>query len=85
MVSKVGEKQSLASGQARREAIVRVLPELESFLGRSPSLRDIGQAVNLRSVYAVKLHVDQLIADGRLVWEEPPSGNYRHRKLRLVR
>lgn len=69
MVSKSG-RQSLVSGHARRAAILRAVPELEQFLGRSPSLREIADAVQVKSKNAVREHIDRLVADGLLVKDE---------------
>jgi predicted ArsR family transcriptional regulator len=66
VVSKTGGKQSLATGEQRRQDIVRAVTQHWATHDRSPSLRELATAVGVSSKNAVREHVDQLVAQGRL-------------------
>lgn len=54
------------TGADRRESIVRFIADFHSKNGYAPSFREIGEGVGLASTATVKLHVAQLVRDGRL-------------------
>lgn len=66
-------------GATRREAIVAFLAQYQSEFGYAPSVREITEAVGLRSTFATRQHLQQLEDDGRIRLQ-PGS----HRSIVLV-
>lgn len=66
MVSAAGAKQSRATGQARREAILAAIADYWSDYNRPPSIAELARAVGVRSKNAVREHVDAMVEGGIL-------------------
>jgi repressor LexA len=54
----------------RREMIIEAINKLTAEHGYAPSLKEIGDAVGLKSTSTVKSHLDRLKKDGRIEFEE---------------